>query len=265
MLALTLCAALLAQVTTGTADARPSLVVVGIRAKAGVQPDIAEVLAGTLTVRVRAAGQFSRVMGQDDVERVIGLEKQKQLLNCDTTSCMAELAGALGADFLMGGDVAKLGNTWLLNLSLQDARTSQVVGSATESLPNADEGMLLAALDRMIPVVLARRTSAATVDAQRAPREGHSPSSPAPRIVLGVGAAGVVLGLLAGVLGAAAALGATGVFIAANNGAFVKLGVGLPLTIGILGGWAGGAIIVLTGLVLVVTGLGAAAAGVVLQ
>lgn len=49
-----------------------------------------------------------KVMTGRDIGAVLGLERQKQLLGCmdDSTSCSAELAGALGVGALVVGTVA---------------------------------------------------------------------------------------------------------------------------------------------------------------
>jgi len=50
-----------------------------------------------------------RVTTQRDIEQLLGLERQRQLLGCDAsgTQCLAELAGALGVDVVVSGNLAK--------------------------------------------------------------------------------------------------------------------------------------------------------------
>ena len=69
-----------------------------------------------------------RVVTSGEVATLLGLERQKQLLGCseETTSCMAELAGALGADGVVMGSIARLGSGFAVTLKVispGDART----------------------------------------------------------------------------------------------------------------------------------------------
>lgn len=61
-----------------------------------------------------------RVVTQRDIANALGLERQRQLLGCADTSssCMAELAGALGVDGLVTGQLAKIGNAYQLNVKV---------------------------------------------------------------------------------------------------------------------------------------------------
>jgi hypothetical protein len=68
-----------------------------------------------------------RVTTNREIAALVGFERQKQLLNCGDggTSCLAELAGALGVDGLITGSLAKVGSTYVINLKVVDneART----------------------------------------------------------------------------------------------------------------------------------------------
>jgi hypothetical protein len=61
-----------------------------------------------------------RVVTPKDMAAVIGVEKQKALLGCSdsSASCMAELAGALGADGLVTGQIAKVGKSFQVNVKI---------------------------------------------------------------------------------------------------------------------------------------------------
>ena len=63
-----------------------------------------------ITSEVQRRG-FFQVISQQDIATMLGLERQKQLMGCadDSTSCLAELSGALGARFVMSGTLTRLG------------------------------------------------------------------------------------------------------------------------------------------------------------
>ena len=68
--------------------------------------------------------RFAEVMRRDkrievttasDIAQLLGVERQKQLMGCDsnTESCMAELASALGADGTLVGSITHTGDSYL--------------------------------------------------------------------------------------------------------------------------------------------------------
>lgn len=65
-----------------------------------------------------------------DVEQLLSADMRKQLLGCDTTSCMAEVASGLDADELLHGSLTRLAaHEWMLTLTRLDARTATAVAS----------------------------------------------------------------------------------------------------------------------------------------
>jgi hypothetical protein len=66
------------------------------------------------------------------IAAVLGVERQRQLLGCgDDGSCNAELAGALGADAIIIGSLAKIGDDTAVTLKAIDARSSKVITSVS--------------------------------------------------------------------------------------------------------------------------------------
>lgn len=82
-------------------------------------------LDDALLTALQNAGQF-RIIGQDDVNAVLGFERQKELLGCDETMCFAELGGALGADYLFSYRVGQVGSRWQLSGKLINIRQGKV-------------------------------------------------------------------------------------------------------------------------------------------
>ena len=52
---------------------------------------------------------------------------------CDAESCMAQIAGALEARYMLTGKVSKAGSSWTVNLTLLDVETAQAVDRQTAS------------------------------------------------------------------------------------------------------------------------------------
>jgi hypothetical protein len=75
------------------------------------------------------------------IAAVIGNDRQRQLLGCSET-CVTELAGALGVDALVLGDVARLGSDWALNVRVVTAATAQSIATFNERT-STEEGIPL--------------------------------------------------------------------------------------------------------------------------
>jgi TolB-like protein len=68
-------------------------------------------------------------IGTSDVATVLGLERQKQMLGCSdqSASCLAEISAALGAPWLVTGNLAKAGKATRVDLKLIRARDGKAV------------------------------------------------------------------------------------------------------------------------------------------
>jgi hypothetical protein len=89
-----------------------------------------------------------RVTTPRDVASVIGADRQRKLLGCadESTSCLAELAGALGAEGLITGEVAQVGKRIQLTIKILSPQTGQPLFTTLERFK--DEEDVLEALDR---------------------------------------------------------------------------------------------------------------------
>jgi hypothetical protein len=85
-----------------------------------------------------------RVTTPKDMAALLGIEKQKQLLGCSdqSSSCMAELAGALGADGLITGQVAKVGKRFQLNLKVLAGDGSRMLFVHSSKLLASEEDLV---------------------------------------------------------------------------------------------------------------------------
>lgn len=73
------------------------------------------------------------------VGAVLGLERQKQLLGCGgaQSECLAELAGAMGVDFIVSGTIAKLDGGFTVSLKLVDVTSGRATQSAATRTTDA--------------------------------------------------------------------------------------------------------------------------------
>ena len=80
------------------------------------------------------------VVASSDVKKMAALEAEKQTMGCDDAgACLAELAGAMGARFVVFGDTAKLGTLTVVNLSLFDSQQARAVGRVSIQVKGLEE------------------------------------------------------------------------------------------------------------------------------
>jgi hypothetical protein len=113
----------------------------------------------------------------------LGVERQKELLGCSDSSCYSELAGAVGARFVLSGSIGRLGEAYQLSVQALDTVRAQPLGRATRIAPTLD------ALRRALPWVVAEATSTPMPE---------SPSPVFPIAMVGLGAASAVGGVVLG-------------------------------------------------------------------
>jgi TolB-like protein len=169
----------------------PSVAVTGFSAGKGVDPQTARVLTEAVVHRARASGAFSRVAASSELEAVLDMERQRQLLDCNAASCVAEIAGALGVDLLLTGSVALLGDLYVVNMRLLAARSGEARASFLGNLKAGNEAVLLEAVNRGTDQVLVQA-------GLNAPQKANA----APRVLMGAGVVALVGAGTALVLGA---------------------------------------------------------------
>jgi hypothetical protein len=88
-------------------------------------------LTDVLATTVDEAGWF-RVVSSRDVTAVLALERQKELLGCSADqACIAELAGALGVDYVLSASVGKVGEAWVVSGRMVEAKRGTSVARAS--------------------------------------------------------------------------------------------------------------------------------------
>ena len=102
--------------------------------------------AGSVTILDELlAVEMSRLPGYDvlsgaDVRRLVELEAEKQSVGCaDDASCLAEIAGAMGARFVVSGSIGKLGTRYVLTMTLFDSHTARSVNRVDLRATSIDE------------------------------------------------------------------------------------------------------------------------------
>jgi TolB-like protein len=87
-----------------------------------------QIIDGRLAELLASQSSFVTVTTQD-LQKLIDLNASKQELDgaCDTDACLAEVAGALGAEFIVFGRVGRLGDAIVVQLNLFDAQEARPI------------------------------------------------------------------------------------------------------------------------------------------
>ncbi len=151
---------------------------------AHVGPAEARALGELVTVSVARHKVFD-VVSSADLRRVVELEADKATLGCtEAGSCLAELAGAMGARYVVFGQIAPLGSQLALTLNLFDSAKGSSSGRVV--LLGADVDAMIPHIDAKVDALVA---DAAAASAPPPPAAGApapdasappSPSSPSP-------------------------------------------------------------------------------------
>lgn len=140
-------------------------------------PETARLITDLVAVSLGRTRAF-QVLTSEDVRSVVALEAEKHAMGCDDASCLAEIAGAMGADYVVHGSVGALGDLFVVNLNLFDSQQAKSVGR--ESAQVRDRAELPAAIDEMTRVLVRELVPEGTFDAaEPAPAESVA-SAPEP-------------------------------------------------------------------------------------
>jgi hypothetical protein len=86
-------------------------------------------------------GDRYEVIGSSDLTVILGVERQKELLQCDgqSSDCIAEIMGALGAPWVLASSVVHVGSQLRLDLKLIDTKQNKVRARVGRVVSSEDE------------------------------------------------------------------------------------------------------------------------------
>jgi hypothetical protein len=109
-------------------SAGPMRVIVLDLKGSGVDAAQVEPITGFITVSLSDYPAFE-VMSGADVRAMVEFEGEKQAMGCsDDTSCLAEVAGAMGARLVFFGTLGKVGSSYTMVLNLYDSEVGRSAG-----------------------------------------------------------------------------------------------------------------------------------------
>ena len=136
------------------ATGRIGVQVLALSGEAGVDPASARLLTDFLVSELSSRPQL-QVFGQSDLESLLKVAREQKNLECNTDAdaCLAEVAGAMGAQWLVGGTVGLLGDRLVVSIRLTDTRHHQMLGHVSEETRGGTDE-LLSAIKTLVPRLL---------------------------------------------------------------------------------------------------------------
>ncbi|MCX7944182.1 MAG: hypothetical protein N2746_06715 [Deltaproteobacteria bacterium] len=119
----------------------PSLIVFDIAAEEGVKKGVSNLLTEMVMVEIAKMKRF-KVIGQKDLDKMLFWETNKQLKNCTDSSCLMQIAGAMGAEYYVEGSVGAVGDRYIVTLKLMDALKASVINRLGEAVDKNENVML---------------------------------------------------------------------------------------------------------------------------
>ncbi len=117
-----------------------------------------------------------------EINDLLSLEKQKAAFGCQSESCFAEIGGALGVGRMVVGDLAHLGQSWLVQLKVLDVAKVRVAAQVHRRIKGGTIDDVLDALPDMVTELLSGAGIQAAVASPptRAAPTRASPAAPPP-------------------------------------------------------------------------------------
>lgn len=149
-------------VALAAAGAKTKVAVMDVRNVQGVAEGTATILTDIVVSDIARAGH--EVISKGDIAAMVGFEKQKQVLGCgDETSCLAEIGGALGVDYMITGQVGQIGTQYRISLLLVDTKKARVAARAAEFCGQNEDELVRAAQATVAQLLVAVPVAGAPV------------------------------------------------------------------------------------------------------
>jgi hypothetical protein len=117
------------------------IAIMDLKASDQVPKELRAALTALIPQTLDELGPFKAISKQD-IEQMLALEAMKESIGCNEVSCLAEIGGALGADYLVTGSVVLVGDTYLTQLQLLNIKTSRPEQRFSREFKGGPQGLL---------------------------------------------------------------------------------------------------------------------------
>ncbi len=142
----------------GPAPSQPQvLVAVPELVPLGVSAELAQNLTAVIAAEL---GRYDhvRVISSREIAMLLGVERQKELLGCADESCVTQLAGGLGAEKILSGQLGTVEQSLVFTLQLTDVKSARVEGRQVKVVP-AGKNQLVDAVRATVTALMGSATS----------------------------------------------------------------------------------------------------------
>jgi TolB-like protein len=135
-------------------DSRVKIAVLDLQAR-GVDAALVQSAATLIASELNKLEVF-KVISREDIRNMLSFEKDKQSLGCEANeTCLAEIGGALGVEYIIAGSLAQIGDTMVLSLALNNTKTATVENRVTENVSGKGDA-LIGAISRNAKVLVSK-------------------------------------------------------------------------------------------------------------
>lgn len=168
---------------------RPKVMVLQLKADSEGLRKTAGILTEVLATDLARSGRLE-VLGEADLVTLLGFEKQRQLLGCEDTGCLAAIGGAMGVNWIVAGSLGSLGELTRVDVKVLDPLRTRV--TARHGFEAREVPELLARVRELVPQLVPVMDPTAPAAPPPKP-EVTTPVArgpgPAPFVLLGAGVA----------------------------------------------------------------------------
>ena len=122
-------------------DTISSVAVIDFHASKDVSGDAGRALADICRDALLRSGQF-RVLDRERVRAILGEQDFGLAMQCDNTNCLVQYGRMLSAKQMVTGRLSRLGQSYVLYMSLTDIDTSRLVSTTTATARGNVESLL---------------------------------------------------------------------------------------------------------------------------
>jgi hypothetical protein len=123
---------------------KPRLAVLPVTSSGADVAALVPSLTAVITVELARAGTFD-VTSATDLEAMFDLERQRDALGCRDEACFVNVGASAGIDRLLRTHLGKLGDSYVLEVAIINARTGRSEGRAYEAVKGGTDKLLAVA------------------------------------------------------------------------------------------------------------------------
>ena len=120
------------------AEEAPRMLLLGLSHDDSIDDADARLIIELLGNELAKDSRFD-LLTENELRRFATLAAEQQTVDCQRdAACVAELAGALHARFLVGGSIGRLGSDWVIALQVTDTQSFSVLARTSSTAPSAE-------------------------------------------------------------------------------------------------------------------------------